>query len=113
MITSKMLVVPRPGPRTNKATAGRFHRDIKPRNVLVAEYDQRTVPKIIDFGVAKATSQKLTEKTMFTQFGQIVGKLEYMSPEQAKLNQLDIDTRSDVYSKGGAVVRVADGPDPV
>ena len=64
-----------------------IHRDIKPSNVLVAEYDQQAVPKVIDFGVAKATSQKLTDKTMFTQFGQLVGTLEYMSPEQAKLNQ--------------------------
>ena len=68
---------------------GIIHRDLKPSNVLVAEYDHQAVPKIIDFGVAKATSQKLTEKTMFTQFDQIVGTLEYMSPEQAKLNQLD------------------------
>ena len=62
------------------------------------------MPKIIDFGVAKAIEQRLTEKTMFTEFGQVVGTLEYMSPEQAELNQLDIDTRSDVYSLGVLLV---------
>jgi serine/threonine protein kinase len=62
---------------------GIIHRDLKPSNVLVAMYDDQPVPKVIDFGVAKATGEKLTEKTMFTRFGQIVGTLEYMSPEQA------------------------------
>ena len=75
---------------------GIIHRDIKPANVLVAEYDGRPVPKVIDFGVAKAVGQPLAEKTLFTAFGQIVGTLEYMSPEQARVNQLDIDTRSDI-----------------
>ena len=65
---------------------GIIHRDLKPSNVLIAMYDDKPVPKIIDFGVAKATSQKLTEKTLFTEFGSIIGPLEYMSPEQAKLN---------------------------
>ena len=78
---------------------GIIHRDIKPSNVLVAEYDDQPVPKVIDFGVAKAT-QRLTDKTMFTEIGTVVGTIEYMSPEQAKLNQLDIDTRSDIYSLG-------------
>ena len=91
---------------------GIIHRDIKPSNVLVALYDDRPVPKVIDFGVAKATSQRLTEKTMFTQFGQIVGTLEYMSPEQANLNQLDIDTRSDVYSLGVLLYELLTGTTP-
>src|SRR5262249_39400359 len=70
---------------------GIIHRDLKPSNVLVAPYDGRPVPKVIDFGVAKATGQQLTEKTLVTGFGALVGTLEYMSPEQAELNQLDID----------------------
>src|SRR5262249_16082781 len=67
-------------------------------NVLVPLYDGVPVPKIIDFGVAKAAGQQLTDKTMVTGFGAIVGTLEYMSPEQAEFNQLDIDTRSDIYA---------------
>ncbi len=91
---------------------GIIHRDLKPSNVLIALYDDRPVPKVIDFGVAKATSQRLTEKTMFTHFGQIVGTLEYMSPEQANLNQLDIDTRSDVYSMGVLLYELLTGATP-
>jgi hypothetical protein len=91
---------------------GIIHRDIKPTNILVAEYDQKAVPKVIDFGVAKAVGSPLTEKTMFTGFGQIVGTLEYMSPEQAKVNQLDIDTRSDIYSLGVLLYELLTGSTP-
>src|SRR5262249_59680411 len=69
---------------------GIIHRDIKPSNVLVALYDDRAVPKVIDFGVAKATGQSLTDQTLMTGFGAVVGTPEYMSPEQANLNNLDI-----------------------
>ena len=91
---------------------GLIHRDIKPTNVLVAEYDDHAVPKVIDFGVAKATAQKLTERTMFTEFGQVLGTVEYMSPEQAKFNQLDIDTRSDIYSLGVLLYELLTGSTP-
>ena len=91
---------------------GIIHRDLKPTNVLVADYDDRPVPKVIDFGVAKAIGQHLTERTMFTQLGQVVGTIEYMSPEQAKLNQLDIDTRTDIYSLGVLLYELLTGETP-
>ncbi len=92
---------------------GVIHRDIKPSNVLVALYDDKPVPKVIDFGVAKATGQALTEKTLLTGFGALVGTPEYMSPEQANLNNLDIDTRSDVYSLGVLLYELLTGSTPL
>jgi serine/threonine protein kinase/tetratricopeptide (TPR) repeat protein len=92
---------------------GVIHRDLKPSNILVAQYDGRPVPKVIDFGVAKATGPRLTEQTLYTEFGAVVGTLEYMSPEQAELNQLDIDTRSDVYSLGAILYELLTGSTPL
>ena len=75
---------------------GIIHRDLKPSNVMITLHDGKPVPKVIDFGIAKATGQRLTEKTLFTRFAQMIGTPEYMSPEQAEFSGLDIDTRSDI-----------------
>ncbi|MEX2307377.1 MAG: protein kinase [Pirellulales bacterium] len=91
---------------------GIIHRDIKPSNVLVTRHDGAPVVKIIDFGVAKATGQQLTEKTLFTNFAQMIGTPLYMSPEQAELSSLDIDTRSDIYSLGVLLYELLTGTTP-
>ena len=92
---------------------GVIHRDIKPSNVLVTLHDGEPVPRVIDFGVAKAISQQLTEKTMFTAFGQMIGTPQYMSPEQAEMSGLDVDTRSDVYSLGVLLYELLTGSTPL
>ena len=91
---------------------GVIHRDLKPTNVLVTLHDGTPVPKVIDFGIAKATGEKLTERTLFTGFAQLVGTPLYMSPEQAGLSGLDVDTRSDVYSLGVLLYELLTGTTP-
>ncbi|HMF12268.1 MAG TPA: serine/threonine-protein kinase, partial [Gemmataceae bacterium] len=92
---------------------GIIHRDVKPSNVMVTLYDGKPVPKVIDFGVAKATEHKLTERTLFTQYGTMVGTLEYMSPEQAETSALGVDTRSDIYSLGVLLYELLTGSTPL
>jgi non-specific serine/threonine protein kinase/serine/threonine-protein kinase len=91
---------------------GVIHRDIKPSNVLVTLHDGVPVPKVIDFGIAKATSAELTKKTLFTQYAQILGTPEYMAPEQAEMSGLDVDTRADVYSLGVLLYELLTGTKP-
>ena len=94
-------------------TKGIIHRDIKPTNVLVTRHDSRPMVKVIDFGVAKAMGQQLTDKTLFTDFTQMIGTPLYMSPEQAELSGTDIDTRSDIYSLGVLLYELLTGSTPV
>ena len=92
---------------------GVIHRDLKPSNVLVTEESGRPTPKIIDFGIAKATGQKLTQETVVTTYGQALGTLAYMSPEQAEMSGLDVDTRTDVYSLGVTLYELLAGAIPL
>jgi eukaryotic-like serine/threonine-protein kinase len=92
---------------------GIVHRDLKPANILITIIDGKPVPKVIDFGVAKATAGKLTDESMSTQFGAIVGTLEYMSPEQAGFSGEDIDTRADIYSLGVILYEMLTGLRPI
>lgn len=89
-----------------------IHRDLKPSNILVTEVDGKPVPRIIDFGVAKATSQRLSARTLYTQVGAVIGTLDYISPEQADSGGVDIDTRSDVYSLGVVLYELISGSLP-
>jgi len=91
---------------------GIIHRDIKPSNVMITLHDGKPVPKIIDFGIAKATEHRLTEKTFFTEYQQFIGTPEYMSPEQAEMSGLDVDTRSDIYSLGVLLYELLTGTTP-
>jgi serine/threonine protein kinase/tetratricopeptide (TPR) repeat protein len=91
---------------------GIIHRDIKPSNVLITLHDGVPVPKVIDFGIAKATGQSLTDKTLYTKFAELVGTPLYMSPEQAEMSGLDVDTRSDIYSLGVLLYELVTGTTP-
>jgi len=91
---------------------GIIHRDIKPSNVMLTLHDGTPVVKVIDFGVAKALNQEMTERTLFTQFAQMIGTPLYMSPEQAEMSGLDIDTRSDIYSLGVLLYELLTGTTP-
>jgi len=92
---------------------GIIHRDLKPSNILIALYDDRAVPKVIDFGLAKAVYESLTEQTLHTAHGLVLGTPMYMSPEQAQLNNLDVDTRSDLYSLGVLLYELLTGTTPL
>ena len=92
---------------------GIIHRDIKPTNILVTNIDGEPVPKVIDFGIAKAIDQELSEKTLFTHFGCLIGTPQYMSPEQAERSGIDIDTRADIYSLGVVLYELLTGTTPI
>jgi serine/threonine-protein kinase len=93
---------------------GIIHRDLKPSNVLVESHDDRPVPKVIDFGLAKATSGlRLTEQSLFTAFGSVAGTPLYMAPEQARFNALDVDTRADIYALGVILYELLTGTTPI
>ncbi len=99
-------------PSSTRTRKGIIHRDIKPSNILVTLHDGVPVPKVIDFGIAKATQGDLTDKTVYTQFQQFIGTPAYMSPEQAEMSGLDIDTRSDIYSLGVLLYELLTGRTP-
>ena len=93
---------------------GIIHRDLKPTNILVESHDGKPVPKVIDFGLAKATSgMQLTEHTLFTAFGTVMGTPLYMAPEQATFNAVDVDTRADVYALGVILYELLTGTTPI
>ncbi|MEM1186679.1 MAG: serine/threonine-protein kinase [Planctomycetota bacterium] len=92
---------------------GVIHRDLKPSNVMVTLHGTTAVPKVIDFGVSKATHQRLTDKTLFTQYGAFVGTPQYMAPEQAEMSGLDVDTRADIYSLGVMLYELLTGSTPI
>src|SRR5262249_30420424 len=94
-------------------TKGIIHRDLKPSNILVCLYDSAAVPKVIDFGLAKAISEPLTEQTLHTAHGLMLGTPLYMSPEQAELNTIDVDTRTDIYALGVILYELLTGTTPL
>ncbi len=91
---------------------GIIHRDLKPSNVMVTMHDDKPIPKVIDFGIAKAANQRLTEKTVFTRYAHMIGTPAYMSPEQAQMSGLDVDTRTDIYSLGVLLYELLTGTTP-